>query len=422
MMVRIELICIGTELLTGKINTHTAGIGEKLGAAGFTLAREHAVGDDPKLMLETFSEAFRRSDVVISAGGLGPTFDDITREIWSKTTGLRLEHHDWLVDDIRSKFEARGIKMPPHNARQALILKGADVIRNAHGTAPGQMVRIRGKLIVLLPGPGRELFPMFDTAFLPRLKSLYPERHRRQKSFLIFGEPESRIDHIVRPWVRRRGKILGMPVTHGILASQGIVSVKFAVDGSNPEKVEIASEKLGAELRKILGGISFGEGTDTLETAVGRLLLSKDKTVAVAESCTGGAIADLLTAPSGASNYFLEGAVTYSNTSKVRRLGVSQKTLDRHGAVSAPTAREMAAGLRKRTGADYALSVTGIAGPTGGTPDKPVGLVYIGLASARGVHAHEFHFRGERPVIRRRAAMTAINLLRLSILASQPPR
>ncbi len=417
MTVRTELICIGTELLTGKVNTHTAYLGEKLADAGLRLAREHAVSDDPKIMFETFSEALKRSDVVISAGGLGPTFDDITREVWSKATGLPLERRDWLVDDIRAKFKSRGIPMPPKNVRQAFVLKGADVIRNPHGTAPGQIVRVRGKLVVLLPGPARELCPMVETAVLPRLKSLFPNRYLRQRSFLIFGEPESHVDEIVRPWVRRRQKYLGLPVTHGILASQGIVTVKFSVEGKDQASVNEAAVKLASEVQKIIGKMSFGEGGETLESSVGRLLLSAGKTVAVAESCTGGMIAEFLTAPAGASNYFLEGVVTYSNASKVRRLGVRQTTLIKHGAVSAPTAKEMAQGLRLSTKADYALSITGIAGPSGGTPEKPVGLVYIGLASARGVRVHEFRFKGERPFIRRRAAMMALNLLRLSLLA-----
>lgn len=414
---RIEFICIGTELLTGKVNTHTGYLGPKLSEAGLNIAREHAVGDDPSIMRETFREAFKRSDVVISAGGLGPTFDDITREVWSSVLNRPLKKQPWIVDDIKMKFQARGLPMPPRNRRQALVLKGADVLGNPFGTAPGQLVRVGKKTVVLLPGPGRELYPMVETHVLPRLKEIFPGRFLIQKVYLIFGVPESRVDEMIRPWVARRQRVKGCRVVHGILASQLIISVKFTVEGKNPADVHAVAGQLSTEARKILGDLIFGEGKDTLDRVVGELLRSAKKTIAVAESCTGGSIARLFTENAGASDYFLEGIVTYANTSKMRRLGVKSETLKTVGAVSAKTAKEMAEGIRKSSGAAIGLSVTGVAGPTGGTFDKPVGLVYIGLAGARGTDAQEFRFKGDRGSVRNRASLVALDLVRKALIA-----
>lgn len=415
--IRLEFICVGTELLTGKVNTHTAYLGPKLSEVGLGITREHAVGDDPTLMRETFTEVFKRADVVICAGGLGPTFDDITREVWSLVLHRKLRKQPWLVIDIRKKFKSRGLVMPPMNHRQALVLSGADVIPNAFGTAPGQIIRLKGKTVVLLPGPGRELFPMVESTVLPRLRDLFPGRFSVQKSLLIYGLPESQIDAMVRPWVARRSKFSGCQVTHGILASQAIITVKFMAEGTVRLQVEAAAEQLKKELTKILGHLVFGENTDTLESVVGRLLTLKNKTLAVAESCTGGLIAKLLTDMAGSSHYFLEGITTYSNKSKRRRLGVKAATLARYGAVSSPVAKEMAEGIKKSSGVDFALSVTGIAGPNGGTEKKPVGLVFIGVAGPRGTKIVQYKFKGERSYIRQRAALSALNLLRISLLS-----
>jgi nicotinamide-nucleotide amidase len=307
--------------------------------------------------------------------------------------------------------------MPPRNRRQAMVLKGAEVVPNALGTAPGQMIRIGKKLVVLLPGPARELMPMVESAVFPRLKEIFPGHYSIQKTFLIFGVPESRIDEIIRPWVARRNRLNGCRVIHGILASQLIITVKFTVEGKNPADVQAASRQLSSEIKKLLGDTIYGEGKDTLESVVGARLRSRKLTVAVAESCTGGLISRLLTEPAGASDYFIEGAVTYSNASKMKRLGVRAETLRKFGAVSQQAAREMAQGMKRSAPSDYALSVTGIAGPTGASPGKPVGLVFIGLAGPKGTAVRKFIFKGDRSAIRYRTALVAIDLLRKELLA-----
>jgi nicotinamide-nucleotide amidase len=385
-----------------------------LGKAGLSIAREHTVGDDPRLMRETFQEAYDRSDLVICAGGLGPTFDDLTRDVWSKVLRAPLKLQPALLRDIEEKFKARGIRMPPMNRRQAQVLKNAIVIPNPNGTAPGQWWRGKNKMVALLPGPARELYPMLENFLMPRLKNI-SKSVLTQKTFLIFGVPESRIDEVIRPWVARNAKINGCPITHGILASQSIISVKFTVQGKDRRHVDAAVGKLTADLRKILRDLPFGEDGDTLEGVIGKRLVERRETLAVAESCTGGLLSKIITDHAGASDFFVEGDVTYHNRSKMKRLGVKAKTLEKFGAVSRETASEMAAGLRKSAGADHALSITGIAGPTGGTVEKPVGLVYIGYAGPRRSLVKEFRFTGDRAWIRHRSALMALDLLRREI-------
>ncbi len=413
---RLEIVCIGTELLTGKVNTHTGFFGQKLPEVGLLIAREHTVSDEPRLMKEVFREAFTRSDVVISAGGLGPTFDDITRDVWARVVKRPLRIRPELLRDIEGKFRARGISMPPSNRRQAYVLEGADVIANPNGTAPGQYLEVGRKILVLLPGPSRELYPMFDSAVLPRLRARFQHRFVRVKTFHLAGVPESRIDQIIRPFVDHHKHFLGCRVTHGILASQSIITVKFVVEGRDSGRVDRAVRGLSTKVRRLLRGVLFGEDGDTLEGVVGRLLSKRGQTLAVAESCTGGLIAKLVTDQPGASNYFIEGITPYHNRSKMERLGVRKRTLEKFGAVSEQVAREMSVGLRSRSHVHYAVAVTGIAGPSGGTTEKPVGLVYISCSGPQRTVVKEFRFNGDRSWIRQRSALMALDILRQELL------
>lgn len=409
---KIEIVCIGTELLTDKVNTHTTGIGQALGSIGLSLDREQTVSDDPHVMGHVFRESWKSADVVISCGGLGPTFDDLTRDVWAKVLKTPLHFHSILVEEIREKFRSRRISMPPLNKRQGYVLRGAEVISNPNGTAPGQFFRQGKKLLFLLPGPSRELFPMLADFVLPVLKRYFPGRFIWRKSFHLVGIPESRVDHIIRPLVRRFSQLKGCRLVHGILASQSIITVKFTVEGTEPACVEETGEHVAGKFRRALGQALFGEDQDTLPGVIGRRLSEKNLTLAVAESCTGGLISKIMTDTPGSSDYFVQGAVTYSNASKVALTGVSSKTLARHGAVSEQVAREMAAGVRKKARADFGLSVTGIAGPTGGTPEKPVGLVYMAVSSKHRTTAHRFQFSGDREWVRHRSALMALDLLR----------
>jgi len=412
---RVELICVGTELLSGRVNTHTALIGRKLSTIGLEIAREHAVGDDRRLMRETFSEAWKRSEVILTAGGLGPTFDDLTRNVWSEVTRRPLIHENDLVREIERKFASRKIFMPPENVRQGYLLKGADPIPNSFGTAPGQFLKAGRKILVLLPGPSLELRPMLENFVLPKLKASLPNLFSVERSFHSIGFPESTINHQIEPMVNQYPRLLGCTITHGILASQSIITVKFRVDGKDPNKVRRAADFISRKYKDALGDIFFGEDDDTLPQVIAKLLTSKRKTLAVAESCTGGLLSKMITDVSGASKYFLEGIVTYSNKSKMNKLGVKSKILKFFGAVSAETAGEMARGLKRTSGADYTLSVTGIAGPTGGSKEKPVGLVFIGYSGPKDSLVQRFLFRGDREFIRQRAALMALEQLRKGI-------
>jgi nicotinamide-nucleotide amidase len=412
---RIELICIGTELLSGRVNTHTAFIGKNLASVGLEISLEHAVGDNVKLMEEVFSGAWKRSDVVIAAGGLGPTFDDLTRDTWARVLRRPLEHKIELVRHIEKKFASRGISMPPENIRQGYLVKGAQAIPNHFGTATGQFFKAGKKILFLLPGPTNELKPMLENFVLPKLKAAFPNLFSVEKSFHLLGTPESKINHQIEPLVSRLTDLSGCRITHGILASQSIITVKFRVDGKNHKAVRHAAKVVAAQYKKLLGDIFFGEDDDTLPHIIGQLLSAKKKSLAVAESCTGGLLSKMITDVPGASKYFLQGLVTYSNLSKIKNLKVKGASLKKWGAVSAEVARAMAAGLKQASGTDYALSITGVAGPDGGTKDKPVGLVFVGLSSPKRTYVHRFLFKGDRHFIRIRAALTALEILRTEI-------
>lgn len=412
--IRVEVICVGSELLSHRVNTHTAALGRMLGGLGLTISRSHDVGDDAALMKEVFSEAFRRSRLVLCAGGLGPTFDDITRTVWSNVLHRPLRFQPDLVADIRRKFAARGLAMPPHNRRQGYLLKGADVLPNFFGTAPGQFLSRNGKVLVLLPGPAREMIPMMERFVLPRLERAFTTEILRNKSFHMIGIPESVVDHRIRPLIRAR-RVGGCRVEYGILASSSVITVKIRVSGGTAAGVEAVLSRLSAKFRKKLGSLFFGEDDETLGSVIGKALKKKNKTLSIAESCTGGLISKMITDVPGSSDYFREGVITYSNKSKVDRLGVKRSSLARWGAVSSRVAKEMVSGIKRRTGSDCALSVTGVAGPGGGSPEKPVGLVYIGCSTPNGTVVKEWRFTGDREWIRHRAAMMALNMLRRSL-------
>jgi nicotinamide-nucleotide amidase len=258
---------------------------------------------------------------------------------------------------------------------------------------------------------------MLEDYVLPHLRSQHSSLFIVQKNFLSVGIPESKIDEMIRPLVDRYKKVSGCRVIHGILASQSIITVKFSVEGKNQEQVAKAASLLSKKFKTRLGSVIFGEDEDTLSRVVGRLLRERKQTVAVAESCTGGLIAKLLTDEPGSSDYFIEAVVTYANKSKQDRLGVKKDSLDRYGAVSEEVAKEMALGLKRRADVDYALSTTGVAGPTGGSVEKPVGLVYIGCSGPKRTVVKKFHFSGDREWIRHRAALMALDLLRKELLA-----
>jgi len=367
-------------------------------------------------MEHALKDALERSAVVLCSGGLGPTFDDLTRECASKVLKKPLIFSQKILDRIQAKFKAVGRPMAAENARQAYVLKGASPIINSVGTAPGQIIPVKAKTVFLLPGPPSELAPMMDSTVLPFLRKKSPNVFSKTLVLHIFGYPESEIDEVIEPVISRNWNSPGVAVIFGILAHRSIIDVKVTVQS----KSSAADRKVLADIRKALYGILgdkiYGEDEETLESVVGSLLKKKGLILSLAESCTGGLLASKITRIAGSSDYFHRGLITYSDASKIDLLGVKHQTLKKFGAVSEETAREMALGCLKRSGSNWALSVTGIAGPSGGSKEKPVGTVCFGVASRAGVKTFTKHFNyGGRAQIQERAALTALDTLRKAI-------
>ena len=427
---KTELICIGTELLTGKLNTSSSFIGDRLSSLGLDLSFITTVGDSPAEMEEAFEKALKRSQAIIVTGGLGPTFDDITRETASKVLGKKLVVDESILEALKDFFKKRKVEMPKTNERQAYILEGAKPLLNKNGTAPGQMVEMpvseKGKkdglkVLFLLPGPPREMQPMFEESVFSYLKK-YELKIKRVLTLHICGLTESAVDEKIRSIVEGERELEKETVSFSILAHQSIVDLKVSVTGQNEMLVDEILHNLRKEFFDVLGDNIFGTDRESLEGVCGKLLVERKKTLSVAESCTGGMISQRITSIPGSSIYFKEGVVTYSNEAKMKTLGVKDETLKAYGAVSENTALEMAIGIRKAAGTDYCLSVTGIAGPAGGTPDKPVGLVYICLCGPTIEKVYNYKLMGNRAEIRERATNTALDLLRRQLLEDKPTK
>ncbi|HVC09320.1 MAG TPA: competence/damage-inducible protein A [Elusimicrobiota bacterium] len=409
---RVELLCVGSELLGGKVNTHQAYISLALARLGLCLSRESSLPDDLKPLRRAIAEAFSRADVLIVSGGLGPTFDDITREAAAGALGRPLVFKPELFAQIKRRFKRFRTAMPAENRRQAFVIQGARALRNDFGSAPGQWLELRGaggarpKTLILLPGPFAELSPMFELDVLPRLKSLYARGiFSRALSVHLAGISESAADERLKILTRRSKP----GETFTILAGRGQVDFHAAVTASSAFAAGKKMARVRRLIRRAVGKHVFGEGEATLESAVGSLLRRRRLTLAAAESCTAGFFSGRVTAVPGSSDYFKGGVISYSNDLKIRLLGVSSDTLKRRGAVSSECAKEMAGGARRAAGASIGISITGIAGPSGGTKAKPVGLVYIGMAGPKGrVEAWEGRFLGSRQTVRERAAAAAL--------------
>src|SRR5258706_7095124 len=394
-----SLICVGSELLRGKINTHSSTLARQLASIGLELNEEHTVADDVGAIAQAIRRALEKNEVVLVTGGLGPTFDDLTREAASEATGRPLVFSPTLLREIKAKFRlARLRSMPPANKRQAYLLEGARQMANSVGTAPGQWLEIPAmssqqratstnpknhssliahrSLLILLPGPPSELAPMLEKIVLTRLRRTYPPKPRVEAHLHFVGLPESQVDHLVRPVIARAS---GADFT--ILAHLGLLDLDIFVPGKTRAQ---AARHLAAIVRAIrlkTGRAFYGMNEDyPLEKVVMNHFISHQATLAVAESCTGGMLATHLTNVAGSSKYFLGGIVSYSNQVKTVALGVPRQTLAAHGAVSKETAAAIGESVRPRLGSPWGVGITGVAGPGGGTAKKPVGLVYIGLA------------------------------------------
>ncbi len=407
-----EIIAIGSELLgASRVDTNSLWLTEKLGDIGVEVQLKTVVGDDKARLEEAVADAVKRADVIITTGGLGPTEDDITRTCTANAVGRELAYHDELEANLRERFRAWGREMPEINKRQAYVVAGADILDNPHGSAVGMLLEIGEKRVINLPGPPRENQPMFTNYVLPRLRELVGDVFVVRREMKIVGMGESAVDEIAAPiYTAFEG------VQTSILFNKTEVELQIAVRRDSKAEAEAIADDLTAKLSAAFGIAMFTTSGETMEAVVGRLLSERGETVAFAESCTGGLVSRRITEVPGSSEYFLEGLVAYSYPAKVRMLGVRQETLNEFGAVSAECAKEMAEGAVRVSGATHAVSITGIAGPGGGTEDKPVGTVYFAYAGPMGTRAIKLFLPGDRYLIRWRSSQAALDLLRRSLL------
>lgn len=431
----VEIINTGSELLLGRVlNTHQQWLCRRLADLGHVVTRQVAVPDAGGEIQQAVSEALSRAELVITTGGLGPTSDDITRELIAELLGRKLVENEAVRAHIENRFARRGWSRPAATNVENFVPEGALVFLNAFGTAPGLAVKVEDgkwrvaegttmqrpssmlnapspRWLVMLPGPPRELRPMFDEYVVPLVKREFPAASFVCRTLLTTGIGESRVQELVaadlEPLVKR-----GLGI--GYCARPGAVDVRLVASGPDAETTVREGENM---VRRILGTSIFGFDDDEMEQVVVKRLIQKQRTLALAESCTGGAIAQRITDVPGASEVFLGGVVSYSNAAKQQFLGVLPESLATHGAVSEVVAREMAAGAREKFGADLALSVTGIAGPGGGSADKPVGTVYVALASVAGVEVKRFQNAWDRATFKQVTATQALEWLRQEISA-----
>ena len=419
-----SVICIGNELLSGEtIDTNKAWLGRELTILGIPLSVAFTIRDDVDVIADTIALAAAQSDIILITGGLGPTDDDVTREGLAKYLGVELELHPEQLKVIEDFFKARGSVMAEKNKCQAYLPAGTEFIENPLGTAPGILSKCEGKIIACMPGVPSEMKNMFHDS----VKGVFSDFGKQQsvvvRKLKCTGAGESTIAQALGDEMLRGRNPLVNCTCHGCVITLHVIATAENADRASA----MADEKVG-QLNQLLGGlnlpggVAFGFDDDTLEGVVGKELTKRSKTVALAESCTGGLIAKMLTDAPGASEFFKYGWVTYANEAKVSQLGVSPDLIETYGAVSSQVAEAMAIGARQKAGADFGVAVTGIAGPDGGTKDKPVGLVYIAVAGDNDIVAEcqcvieKCVFGGSRADIRLRTAMKALNMLRCRLV------
>ncbi len=410
-MLNAEIIAIGSEMLTPfRVDTNSLWLTERLNSMGIDVKLKTIVGDDEARLEETIRDAMKRSEIVISTGGLGPTEDDITRKIFARVLKRRLILDDDILEKLKARFAKRGIVMSENNSRQALVLERAEVLPNPNGTAPGILIEEGKCIIAIMPGPPREMKPMFDASVAPVLKQRVGDVLILRRKLNIFGLGESAVDELAAPvYTKYRNPSTTILFKDGQIELHLTAQVKTETEGTR------LLDELSGQLEEALGDYVYSRHDETLEQVAGELLRWRGYSLATAESCTGGLLAGRVTEVAGSSEYFLEGVVTYSNEAKMRMLGVPTAMLEEHGAVSEPVACAMATGVRKLAGATFGIGVTGIAGPGGGSEEKPVGLVYIALADEDNVTARKFIFPGDRQFIRILSVNAALDLLRRRI-------
>lgn len=405
---KAEIIAVGTEILLGDIlNTNAQYLSKELAQLGIEVYFQTVVGDNPKRLKDTIFQAFSRADLIITTGGLGPTEDDLTKETAAEYFGEELVLDERALGRIEKYFKRTGRVMTENNRKQAMVPKEHGVVLyNDNGTAPGIIMEKNGKIIAMLPGPPKETVPMFENQVKPYL--LAKQEYTFVSEILrVASIGESTMETLVKDIIDAQTNPTIAPY-----AKMGESILRITAKAKTEEEAHSLIAPVKAALKERLGKAVYAEGETNMQTVVAELLLAQKKTIAVAESCTGGLVTSALVEYPGISEVLLEGCVTYSNEAKMRRLGVKAETLEKYGAVSHETAAEMAEGVARSSGAEIGVATTGIAGPGGGTEEKPVGLVYIGLYVNGQTKTMEYHYTGKRNQIRERAAMYALDLLR----------
>ena len=411
MIKRAAILSTGDELTTGKVvDTNSAFIADRLFSMGIKVAAVLKVGDDREALLWAMREAADLGEIIIGTGGLGPTEDDLTSEVVAEFLGCLLVQNEEIAAALRKRFEARRIPWTANNLKQALFPQGAEILPNPVGTAPGFRVSFgENKTLSWLSGVPQEMTAMFDLAVMPWIVAMRGGQDQIfSQAFKVYGLTESKLDDLVKPIGLEPGIKLSFRAHYPDL------TLRVTVAGASEEQRRFI--ETCKRIRLILGSHIYAEGDTTLEQRVGQLLSERHRTLALAESCTGGLISHRITGIAGSSAYYLGGVTSYANDVKVKLLGVTPATLEKYGAVSQETALEMSHGIRERIGADFGLSVTGIAGPGGGTPEKPVGTVWISIAQAKNHEARLFQFHGDRERIILGTSQAALNWLRLALL------
>jgi nicotinamide-nucleotide amidase len=418
--VKAWIVAVGSELLTPfKVDTNSLTITERLNAIGCDVRFKAVVGDDVEELRSLYERGMGVVDLIVSTGGLGPTADDVTRDGLASALGVPLDVDEGILAGIRTRFERRGMTMPDINRRQAMVPRGAVVLENTRGTAPGLWMERGGTAILLLPGPPREMVPMLDACIDERLRHRSAGRGLFRRVLKITGRTESDVDAVAQP-VYGRWLSAPIPISTTILAVMGQIELHLTADAPGIVEAAQALDAAAAELTVALGPSMYSSDGRPLEAVLGDLLRERRMTIAVAESCSGGLLASKITDVPGSSDYFDRGVVCYSNLAKVEWLGVPVPMLEEHGAVSEPVARAMAAGVRERARAHVGVGITGIAGPGGGTPQKPVGTVAVAVITPDAERVRTFHFVGPRDMVKFQSAQAAMNLLRLLLLDDAP--
>ncbi len=418
---KAEIIAVGSEMLTpDRTDTNSLFLTGELNKLGIEVVRKTIVGDNRDLLAEAFRGALNRVPLIIASGGLGPTEDDLTRETVAELLGRKLRRDDAILRYIEGRFRQLGREMPAVNVRQAMVPEGAEVLENPRGSAPGLWIEDAGRILALLPGPPRELKPMFGEQVLPRLERRSSGIRMFQRELRVAGMGESSVEQRIKPIYTRYAD-----VNTTILAAPGEIQIQLRIWTKDAAQAQKTLDEIVKGFEIALTDRIFSQDGSSMEEVVARMLTLNNATISVAESCTGGLLAQRLTSIAGSSSYFLGGAVCYSNELKTAWADVPPELIQAKGAVSGEVAMALADGIRRRVGSTLGAGITGIAGPSGGSEEKPVGTVHIALAHAGGVKERGVRFPGDRETIRWHASQLALDMVRIHFLyngGEPPPR